>query len=212
MFTDRQDAGTRLAARLLHLADEAPLVLGLPRGGVPVAAEVADALDAPLDVIIVRKLGLPNQPELAMGAIGESGVRVLNPEVIEMSGVHPDEIAEVETRERSELDRRANRYRGDRNRIDLRGRVVVIVDDGIATGSTARAACAVARAAGARKVVLATPVAPHDWQERMAGVADELVAVETPHDFFGVGQFYREFAQTSDDEVIARLEQAAGDG
>ena len=206
-FTNRVDAGRRLAARLEHLRGDDLVVLGLPRGGVPVALEVAGALDAPLDVIVVRKLGVPFQPELGMGAIGEGGVRVLNAEVIRLAGVSSEELAAVEQRERAELERRARRFRGDRLPVSLKGKTVVIVDDGIATGSTARAACQVARAHGAARVILAVPVAPPDWTDRLAGDADEFVCVDTPEPFFGVGQFYADFSQTTDDEVIACLER-----
>ena len=205
-FANRVDAGRCLAARLEYLRGEDLVVLGLPRGGVPVALEVARALDAPLDVIVVRKLGVPFQPELGMGAIGEGGVRVLNSEVVRMAGVSSVELAAVEQRERTELERRARRYRGDRLPVLLEGKTVVIVDDGIATGSTARAACQVARAQGAARVILAVPVAPPDWTDRLAGDADEFACVDTPEPFFGVGQFYADFSQTSDDEVIACLE------
>lgn len=204
-FADRADGGRRLAERLAHLRGEDVVVVGLPRGGVPVAAEVAGALGAPLDVIVVRKIGVPFQPELGMGAIGEDDVRVVNDEVARLAGVTAEEWARVEARERAELERRARRFRAGRNRIPLSGRVVVVVDDGIATGSTARAACQVARAEGATRVVLATPVAPPGWTERLAGAADEFVCVATPEPFFAVGQFYADFTQTTDDEVIACL-------
>jgi len=206
-FVDRVDAGHRLAARLAHFRGEDVVVVGLPRGGVPVALEVAEALDLPLDVILVRKLGVPFQPELGMGAIGEGGVRVLNAEVVRLADVSPQELAAVERRERAELERRARRFRGDRPPIPLKGKTVVIVDDGIATGSTARAACQVARAQGAARVVLAVPVAPSDWTARLAGVADEFVCVDMPEPFFGIGQFYRDFSQTTDHEVISCLER-----
>ncbi|NND74188.1 MAG: phosphoribosyltransferase [Ilumatobacter sp.] len=209
VFSDRRDAGRRLAARLQHLRGTPGLVvLGLPRGGVPVAAEVAASLHAPLDVIVVRKLGVPRQPELAMGAIGED-VRVVNDRVVELAGVTETELAAVERLERTELERRTKRFRGDREPIELSGAVTVLVDDGIATGSTARAACDVARAAGAARVVLAVPVAPRQWQRQLVGVADECVAVETPADFRAVGEWYRDFAQTNDDEVVRILAQAA---
>jgi putative phosphoribosyl transferase len=201
-FLDRVDAGRRLAARLTHWSGQDVVVLGLPRGGVPVAAEVALALAAPLDVIVVRKLGVPFQPELAMGAIGEGGVRVLNTEVIRMTGVSPTELSVVEERQRAELDRRVRRFRGDRPAIPIEGKTVVVVDDGVATGSTAGAACEVARALGAAAVVLAVPVAPPDWTDRLAGVADEFVCVESSEPFFAIGEFYRDFSQTTDDEVV----------
>jgi putative phosphoribosyl transferase len=207
-FVNRIDAGRCLAARLEYLQGEDLVILGLPRGGVPVAAEVARALHAPLDVIVVRKLGVPFQPELGMGAIGEDGVRVLNLEVVRMAGVSSEELAAVEKRERVELERRAQRFRGGRIPVPIKGKTVVVVDDGIATGSTARAACQVARAHGAARVILAVPVAPRDWTLRLAGDADELVCVDTPEPFFGVGQFYADFSQTTDEEVIACLEHA----
>jgi putative phosphoribosyl transferase len=209
VFADRSEAGRRLATRLQHLRGEAMVVVGLPRGGVPVAYEVATALDAPLDVIVVRKLGVPFQPELAMGAIGEDGVRIVNDEVVSVAGVSDDEIAAVEARERAELERRAKRFRGDRPRVALEGHTVVVVDDGIATGSTARAACQVARAQGAARVVLAVPVAPPGWQARIGRDADECICLHTPALFFAIGQFYADFSQTSDDEVVDRLERAA---
>ena len=208
-FTDRDDAGRRLAERLTPFAGGDVVVLGLPRGGVPVAAHVAEALDAPLDVIMVRKLGVPFQPELGMGAIGEDGVRVLNDEVIQAARVTPEELEAVEADETVELDRRARRYRHGRDRIDLRGRTAVVVDDGLATGSTARVACQVARAHGAARVVLAVPVAPQDWTERLADDADELVCVANPSGFLAIGQFYLDFGQTTDQEVVDRLDQAA---
>jgi putative phosphoribosyl transferase len=208
VFADRVDAGRRLAPRMLHLRGEPVVVLGLPRGGVPVAAEVAAALDAPLDVIVVRKLGVPFQPELGMGAIGEDGARVINDEIVRMAGVSERELAEVEARERAELERRALRFRGDRPREPLEGRVAVVVDDGIATGSTARAACQVARAHGAARVVLAVPVAPPDWTARLGAEADELICLDTPERFFAIGQFYADFSQTPDDEVVACLQRA----
>jgi putative phosphoribosyl transferase len=203
VFIDRADAGRQLAARLQDLRGEPVVVLGLPRGGVPVAAEVATALGAPLDVIVVRKLGVPFQPELGLGAVGEDGVRVLNPAVIWESGVSEPDLAAVEARERAEVDRRARRYRGGRGRLSLSGRTALIVDDGVATGSTALAACRIARALGAATVVLAVPVAPEDWEERIGAGADLLVSVATPWGFQAISQFYDDFAQTSDDDVIA---------
>ena len=212
VFANRAHAGRRLAARLQDLRGKPVVVLGLPRGGVPVAFEVARALGAPLDVIIVRKLGVPFQPELAMGAIGEDGVRVINREVVGVAAVTAGELAAVEARERAELERRARRFRGGRPRQSLDGRVAVVVDDGIATGSTARAACQVARLQGAARVVLAVPVAPPGWQARIGTVADELVCLETPAPFFAIGQFYTDFTQTTDDEVVACLQRAATPG
>ncbi|MFE7588948.1 phosphoribosyltransferase family protein [Kitasatospora sp. NPDC057512] len=209
-FADRTEAGRRLAARLGHLAGPDTVIVALPRGGVPVAAEVAAALGAPLDICVIRKLGVPYQPELGMGAIGEDGVRVLNEQVIRFSSVTDGQLAEVERRERTELARRARRYRGDRPPADLRGRTVVVVDDGIATGSTARAACRIVRERGAARVVLAVPVAPADWAERLDEVADELVCVDTPSPFYAIGEFYADFSQTEDEEVLRLLAEAAG--
>ncbi len=209
IFTDRDDAGRRLAARLGHLRDEPVVVLGLPRGGVPVAFQVAQALGAPLDVIVVRKLGVPFQPELAMGAVGEGGVRVINRQVVDEVRVSEGELAAVQARERAAVAARAARYRARWPRQPLEGRVAVVVDDGIATGSTARAACQVARAHGAARVVLAVPVAPPGWEARIGGDADEMVCVSTPLGFFAIGQFYARFPQVSDDEVMACLERAA---
>lgn len=206
-FTDRAEAGGLLAQRLAYLRGQDVVVLGLPRGGVPVAMHVAEALEAPLDVILVRKLGIPFQPELAMGAIGEDGVRVINEGVVVMAGVRLEELALIEKRGRTELEGLAHRFRGDRPRVSLTGRTAVIVDDGIATGSTARAACQVARAHGARHIVLAVPVAPPGWEKRIGRDADEFVALETPEPFFAVGQFYSNFSQTTDEEVIACLER-----
>lgn len=208
MFVDRVEAGRRLAGTLQHLRGEPVVVLGLPRGGVPVAAEVAAALDAPLDVIVVRKLGVPFQRELAMGAIGEDGARVLNEDVVRQARITEAELVETERRERAELERRTQRFRGDHPRVPLHGRVAVVVDDGIATGATARAACQVARAQGAARVVLAVPVAPPGWADRMAGAADDYVCVETPDPFFAIGEFYDDFSQTSDEEVVACLRRA----
>jgi putative phosphoribosyl transferase len=208
-FRDRKEAGRLLAQRLEPLRGQDVLVLGLPRGGVPVAAEVARALGAPLDVIVVRKVGVPFQPELAMAAVGEGGVVVVNDRVVGMTGVTPEELERAEQRERAELESRVRRFRGDRHRIALTGRTVVVVDDGIATGSTARAACAVARALGAARVVLAGPVCPHGAARQLAADVDELVLLATPRDFRAVGQFYVDFRPTEDDEVIELLERAA---
>ena len=209
VFADRDDAGRRLAARLGHLRGEPVVVLGLPRGGVPVAFQVARALGAPLDVIVVRKLGVPFRPELGMGAVGEGGVLVTSPEVIHAAGVSQNQLAAIQAREQAVVDARAACYRARRPREPLDGRVAVVVDDGIATGSTARAACQIARAAGAARVVLAVPVAPAGWQARIGADADELACVGTPRGFFAIGQFYARFPQVSDEEVIACLERAA---
>ncbi|MFW3171395.1 phosphoribosyltransferase family protein [Geodermatophilus sp. CPCC 206100] len=204
-FTDRRDAGQRLGRHLAGMAAPGVVVLGLPRGGVPVAAEVARALGAPLDVILVRKLGLPQRPELAMGAVGEDGVVVLNEDVLQMGRVAEQTLADVRRREEEELLRRARRFRGDRPRVPLAGRTAVVVDDGIATGATARVACAVARAHGAARVVLATPVGSPQSLRDIGTEVDELVCLEAPHRFAAVGQAYDDFAPTTDDEVVELL-------
>jgi len=169
---------------------------------------VARALGAPLDVILVRKLGVPAQPELGLGAIGESGARVINPEVVRYAHVSEEQIAQVEAKERAELQRRAQRFRGDAPHEPLAGRTAVIVDDGIATGSTARAACQVARALGAAVVVLAVPVAPPSADRALRGDADEVICLEMPDRFLAIGEWYEDFAQTSDEEVVALLRAA----
>jgi putative phosphoribosyl transferase len=207
-FRDRSEAGKALAAKLQHLRGAGAVVLALPRGGVPVAFEVARALDAPLDVIVVRKVGVPGQPELAMGAIGEDGVRVVNDEIVRVVGATAADFSRIEQMEREELQRRAARFRGDTPRADLVGRVAVIVDDGIATGSTARAACHVARAHGAARVVLAVPVAAPDSVRALANDADEIVCVEQPTWLRSVGQWYDDFTQVDDREVVDLLEHA----
>jgi putative phosphoribosyl transferase len=205
-FLDRIDAGRRLARELLALRGADVVVLGLPRGGVPVAFEVAAALEAPLDVIVVRKLGVPYQPELGMGAIGENGVRIVNDDVVRRAGITEKELATVEQRERAELDRLARRFRGDRPGVALADRTAVIVDDGIATGSTAGAACQVARRQGASRVVLAVPVAPAAVIGELRREADQVVCLETPPWFFAIGEFYADFSPTSDEEVSACLQ------
>jgi putative phosphoribosyl transferase len=210
MFRNRVDAGRHLArvALAAGLAGEGTVVLGLPRGGVPVAAEVGAALEAPLDVIVVRKLGAPFQPELAMGAIGEDGIRVENEEIVASGAVSALELEAIARRERHELAQRAQRYRDGRPRLDLEHRCAVVVDDGIATGSTARAACQVARAHGASRIVLAVPVAPAAALSALRDVCDDLLCVATPDPFFAVGEWYRDFSPTSDDEVNEVLRRA----
>jgi putative phosphoribosyl transferase len=209
-FANRQDAGRQLAARAQELAIEKPIVLGLPRGGVPVAFEVARALKAPLDVIVVRKLGVPFQPELAMGALGEDGVRVLNDQVLRLAHVQPEELEQAERRQLAEVRARALRFRGTRERLSLTGRNVIIVDDGIATGSTVRAALQVAKAQGARHITLAAPVAPADTLASLVSLADQIVCLKSPEPFYAVGQFYADFSQTTDDDVVRLLHEAHG--
>jgi putative phosphoribosyl transferase len=208
IFEDRVEAGQRLGKRLEHLRGQDIVVLGLPRGGVPVAYEVAAALDAPLDVIVVRKLGVPFQPELAMGAIGEGETRVLDGHIVSRVRVTDAELHAVEQRERALLEIRVARFRKGRTRTDLKGRTAVIVDDGIATGSTARVACRIARKLGAARVILAVPVAPADTLADLTE-PDEIVCLATPHHFTAVGYHYRDFSPTDDDEVVLLLDAAA---
>jgi putative phosphoribosyl transferase len=206
-FADRADAGRRLAEHLAPWRSPDVVVLGLPRGGVPVAAEVAAALGAPLDVIVVRKLGIPYQPEVAMGAIGEGGVRVLDDVLAARAGVSKAEVDAVEQRERATLESRVERFRSGRERLDLTGRTAIIVDDGIATGATATAAARVARQLGAARVVIAVPVGGPDAVDRIRD-ADEVVCLLQPPGFQAVGSYYRDFGQTSEDEVAALLAAA----
>ncbi|WP_327381884.1 MULTISPECIES: phosphoribosyltransferase family protein [unclassified Streptomyces] len=208
-FADRTAAGRQLAGEVSRLGLAEPVVLGLPRGGVPVAAEVARVLGAPLDVIVVRKLGVPFQPEVAFGAIGEGGVRLISGATVRAAGLGERDCARVEEAERAELQRRLTRYRHGRERIALTGRTVVIVDDGIATGSTASVACEVAREHGAAQVVLAVPVAAPQALEQLRRVADEVVCLSVPRLFYAVGQWYEDFSQVEDEEVAALLATAA---
>ncbi len=201
-FYDRQSAGVVLGIQLAKINLLKPVVLALPRGGVPVAAKVAEALRAPLDVILVRKLGVPSRPELAMGALGEDQVVVLNHDVLRRAHVSSDELQEVEARERAELNRRIQWLRTVRPRESLVGRSAIIVDDGIATGATTRAAIRVARAQGARDVTVAAPVAPHDVVEMLNDVADRVVCLAEPDPFWAVGSWYRHFEAVTDDEVV----------
>lgn len=204
-FADRTTAGIQLAGEVARLHLDDPVVLGLPRGGIPVAYQVARVLDAPLDVIAVRKLGVPSRPELGFGAIGEGGVRILNDDVVRAARLGPRERGAVELTERTALDGRLRAYRAERPPTALTGRTVVIVDDGIATGSTASAACQVARTRGAARVVLAVPVAPPGAVAELSGEADEVVCLYSPDYFGSVGQWYTDFSQTSDAEVVELL-------
>ncbi|HUE08027.1 MAG TPA: phosphoribosyltransferase family protein [Acidimicrobiales bacterium] len=210
-FRDRLDAGRHLAEALVRtdLRTRKVVVAALPRGGVPVAFEVAERLGAPLDVLVVRKLGVPFQPELAMGAIGEGGVLVANPDVLRSAGLGSKDLEEAERRERPELEHRAALYREGRSRADVRGRCVIVVDDGIATGSSVRAACHVVRALGAARIVVAVPVASRMAVTDLRSECDDLVCLEAPDPFFAVGEWYRDFSQTRDDEVIGLLRRSA---
>ncbi|MGH4030401.1 phosphoribosyltransferase family protein [Actinomycetota bacterium Odt1-20B] len=207
-FDDRREAGRQLAAALGHLRAANPVVLGLPRGGIPVAFEVARHLRAPLDVTVVRKLGVPHRPELAFGAIGEDGARVINDDVVRDARMSDDERAAVETRERAELERRVSRYRATGSRIPVAGRTAVVVDDGLATGASAAAACQVVRAQGPSRVVLAVPLGPLETVAALRFTVDELVCLHTARDFDGVGAWYHDFTQTGDDEVASLLARA----
>lgn len=200
-YRDRRDAGERLAAALQGRIGPEPVVLGLPRGGVPVAAEVARALGVPLDVLVVRKLGLPHHPELAMGAIASGGARVLNPQVIAFSDVTPEMLRRVEEREREELARREELFRGDRPPLRVTDREVVLVDDGLATGATMEAAVAALRSRDPARVVVAVPVGSADAVDRLRREAELVVCPLVPEDFSAVGQWYEQFGQTGEDEV-----------
>jgi putative phosphoribosyl transferase len=209
-FHDRADGGRQLAARLGHYAARPDvLVLGLPRGGVPVAFEVASALGAPLDVLLVRKLGVPGQPELAMGAIAEGGVGVLSHDLIAQLGIPDDLVQEEVAVEQRELERRVQRYRGGRPGLAVRDRLAILVDDGLATGATMEAAIAAVRSQSPARIVVAAPVAARDTAARLGRLADEVVCLVTPEPFRAVGLWYDLFDQTTDEEVRDLLERAA---
>jgi len=209
-FANRSEAGRALAAKLREYAGRADvIVLGLPRGGVPVAAEVARELGAPLDVFVVRKLGLPDAPELAIGAIASGGVRVLNREIVEAFEIDEVMLENIALEEEREIERREQIYRADRAPLSFRGRTVILVDDGLATGATMRAACIATRRFGARKIVVAVPVASAEACGALEDVADEVTCGWTPEPFFAVGQWYLDFTQTTDEEVRALLEASA---
>ncbi len=207
-FTDRREAGRKLAERLEHLRPTDPVVLALPRGGVPVAYEVARKLDAPLDVILVRKLGAPLRPEYGVGAIAEGGVKIVDRRALAALGLERSDLNAIIAYEQEELERRQRLYRGDRPPISLARRTVILVDDGVATGGTAVAAARAARQRGAARVVLAVPVGPPGAERRFTGVVDEFICLETPLGFFAVGAYYRDFGQTSDAEVRELLAAA----
>jgi putative phosphoribosyl transferase len=211
MFADRIEAGRKLAEQLKPYANREDLiVLGVPRGGVPVAFEVAAALKAPLDILVLRKLGVPWQEELAFGAIAQGGVRVLDRKIMEMLSLTTAEVEQVTAKEQVELARREKAYRGDRPPLDVRGRTVILVDDGIATGSSMRAAIAALRQMGPAKIVLAVPVAPPSTCERLRPEVDDLICVDTPESFYAIGQFYLDFSPVGDWEVTDLLARAAG--
>ena len=206
-FIDRDDAGRQLAKALARYKDRKPIVLALPRGGVPVAAKVAEALHAPLDLLLVRKIGVPFQPELAMGAVvdGASPLTVRNEEVISLAGISEREFSAVRDQQLAEIERRRKMYVGDRPHPELAAHTVIVVDDGIATGATTRAALEAVRLRKPSKLVLAVPVAPTDTLKKLAGEADEIVCLEDYEEFGAIGFFYSDFRQVSDDEVIELL-------
>jgi predicted phosphoribosyltransferase len=209
-FRDRRAAGRLVAAKLARYAERPDVVvLALPRGGVPVAYEVAQALDAPLDVFVVRKLGLPGHEELAMGAVATGGVRVLNEQIVRALSLPPDLIDAVAAREQQELARRERLYRGDRPPLDVRGRTVILVDDGLATGATMHAAIEALRAQQPARIVVAVPTAAPETCEALRAKADEVVCAITPEPFYAVGLWYDDFSQTSDDEVRQLLARSA---
>lgn len=211
IFANRAEAGKMLARRLRAYAGRKDLlVLGIPRGGVPVAAEIADELGAPLDVFVARKLGVPGQEELAFGAIASGGVRTLNDEIVAMLRISTTAIAEVTAREERELERREKLYRGNRPPLNVQGRSVILVDDGIATGSSMEAAITALRHLKPAEVVVAAPVAPEDTVRRLEAEADTLVCVETPKTFRAIGEFYDDFSQVPDAEVARLLQQHSG--
>ena len=214
LVRDRSEAGRALAERLAPRYKGVPRlrVLGLPRGGIPVAAEVAAKLDAPMDVFVVRKLGVPGQEELAMGAIASGGIRVLNHEVVGHLGIDARTIDRVAALEQAELERRETAYRGDRPPADVADATVILVDDGLATGSTMRAAVAAVRQLAPAKVVVAVPVAAPSTRDDFAREVDDIVCVATPDPFLAVGRFYEDFDQTTDEEVHALLDRAARRG
>ena len=207
-FRDRQDAGQRLAERLTHYRDEQPIVLALPRGGVPVGYEIARSLGAPLDVFLVRKLGAPGHRELGIGAVAWGGLTILNEAAIRALGITRAQIEAIAVEEAAELERRLRRFRGDRPLPDVRGRTVILVDDGLATGVTALAAIRAIRELQPRRIVLAVPVCAPETAEALRPEVDDLICVETPPEFFAVGFWYRNFDQTVDEEVVDLLDRA----
>lgn len=209
IFPNRSEAGRRLAKRLhAYAGRNEVLVLALPRGGVPVAYEVARALGVELDVLIVRKLGVPHQPELAMGAIASGGAQYLNHEVLQLARVSDAELRKVIEAESAELERRERLYRGDQPPPSITGRTVILVDDGMATGASMRAAVLALRTKNPTHIIVAVPVAPEDAGSRLAGAADEFICLENPHNFYAVGQFYLDFEQTSDEQVRELLQRS----
>ena len=211
LFVDRREAGRRLAAELEDLRGDEVVILGIPRGGVEIAAEVADALGAPLDVVIPRKVGAPGNPELGLGAVAE-GLEVLDERLVRMLGVPDDYLRREIAEQQEEIERRQAAYRSGRAPVDLEGKVAVVVDDGVATGGTAAAALRWAGKRGARRVILAVPVAPREAVHRLSGEADEVRTLETPEPFYAVGQWYVDFPQVSDERVVELLSASRPEG
>lgn len=209
LFRNRTEAGRRLSAALKDFRDQNVIVLALPRGGVPVGFEVAQTLHVPLDVFVVRKLGVPGQTELAMGAIASGGVRVLNRQVVRTLAISPQQIDAASAKETLELQRREKQYRGNRESMEVRGRTIILVDDGLATGSTMRAAVAALRQQWPKQIVVAVPVAARSTCAELRQEADEVICLYIPLKFFSVGQWYQNFPQTTDEEVRALLDEAS---
>jgi putative phosphoribosyl transferase len=210
-FPDRTEAGRQLAARFRRRTDLGDVVvLALPRGGLPVAFEIAKALNAPLDVFLVRKLGVPGQEELAMGAVASGGVRVMNDDVLGYLNISDGVIEAVVAQELRELERRERAYRGGRPAANVAGRTVIVVDDGLATGATMRAGVKALRGLGASRVIVAVPVAPREAYEEFQQEMDEIVCLSTPSPFWAIGQWYEDFSQLTDEEVCDYLDRAAG--
>jgi len=208
VFENRKHAGRELAGALEHLRAKGPVVVGLPRGGVVVACEIAAALDAPLEVVVARKIGAPDQPEFAMGAVAPTGARYVDAGTVRMLGVSDEEVDRLAEAARREAESRMERYGGEARLARLNGRHVIVADDGLATGSTARVAVDAAREAGAGSVTLAAPVGAPDTVARFRSIADEVVCLSEPAAFRAVGLWYREFGQTSDEEVMELLENS----
>jgi putative phosphoribosyl transferase len=207
IFLNRVEAGRGLARKLeLYSGRRDVVVLGIPRGGVPVAFQVAAELEAPLDVFVVRKLGVPSQPELAFGAIASGGIRIIDAQIVESFGLSGEAIEQVASREEQELDRRERAYRGKRPPLNVEGKTVILVDDGIATGASTRAAITALRKLHPARILLAAPVAPASTYRRLRREVDDLVCLDTPQVFYAIGQFYEDFSQVSDEEVTALLQ------
>ncbi len=210
IFRNRREAGRELARRLQKYAGRPDLlVLGVPRGGLPVAIEVASALKAPLDIFVCRKLGAPGQEELAFGAVASGGTRILDEEIVNAVGISEAEIERITARETQELERREQVFRAGRPPLDVQGKTVVLVDDGIATGASIRVAIAALRQTRTAEIVVAAPVVPLSTRERLRGEADDVICVHTPKSFYAIGEFYDDFSQVTDEEVIELLRQAS---